>query len=69
MYSRNTNCTGHPQTTQAIVYKGYIVLLEKYECCWSWSSDFSKGCSSTKEEVLKSAQLNIEQIILRKVQR
>ena len=69
MSSGNINCSGHPKTTQAFIYQGYIILLEKYESCWNWSSDFSQGCFSTKQEALQSAQLNVEQILLRKAQR
>ena len=68
---KNHNIKRHlnPQSTQAIFYKGYVILLSKYDTCWGWSSNFSEGCSCTKEDALQSAQLNIEQILLRKAQR
>ena len=69
MSSGNSNYRGNPQNTKALVYKGYVILLSKYESCWSWSSDFSEGFSSTKEEALKSAQFTIEQILIKKAQR
>ncbi len=43
MYTRKSNCNGDPQSTQALVYKGYVILLSKYDTCWGWSSDFSEG--------------------------
>ena len=66
MYTRKSNCNGDLQTTQALAYKGYVILFSKYYTCWGSSSDFSQGCFSTKQEALQSAQLNIEQILLRK---
>ena len=69
MYTRKSNCNGDPQSTQALVYKGYVILLSKYDTCWGWSSDFSEGCSSTKEDALKSAQFSVEQILIKKAQR
>ncbi|MDJ0714021.1 MAG: hypothetical protein QNJ54_07350 [Prochloraceae cyanobacterium] len=69
MYTRQNNCNGGPQSTQALVYKKYVILLSKYETSWGWSSDFGEGCCCRKEDALRAAQLNIEQILLRKAQR
>ena len=69
MYTRQSNCNGGPQSTQALIYKGYVILLSEYDTCWGWSNDFSEGCSSRKEDALKSAQLSVEQILIRKAQR
>ena len=57
MYTRKSNCNGGSQSTQALIYKGYVILLSKYDICWCWSSDLSEGCSSMKEDALQSAQL------------
>ncbi len=66
MYTCKANPNYNPKGTQALVYKGYVILLEKYDSCWSWSSDFSQGCSCTRKDALESAQLNIEQILMKK---
>lgn len=69
MHTSRLNCHGHLKTAQALVYKGYVILLENYDSSWSWSSDFSQGCSPCKEEALKSAQLHIEEILLKRGQK
>ncbi len=69
MFTCNTQRSYDPKSTKALVHKGYVILLSKYDTCWGWSSDFGEGCSCRKEDALRAAQLNIEQIILRKAQR
>ncbi len=65
----NQKSNSHFNQTKAFIYKEYVIFIDKYASCWSWSSDFSYGSSSTEKEALRAAQLSVEQILTKKAQR
>ena len=63
MYSDRLTSDSDSKSTQVLVYKGYIVLLERFETRWGWSSDFGYGCSATRQLALDSARETIDQVL------